>query len=90
MSDPKTLKSLPHFESDDDAERFVETADLTQFDLSGAKPAAYEFRAKDTTISMRVSKDLLDAVKARAAQDGVPYQRFIRQTLEAAVSGQKR
>ncbi|ODT74572.1 MAG: hypothetical protein ABS76_36570 [Pelagibacterium sp. SCN 64-44] len=90
MSDPKILKPLPHFASDAEAEAFVDHADLTQFDLSGARPAGYEFRNKDTTISMRVSKDLLNAVKARAAEDGVPYQRFIRQTLEAAVSGRKR
>ena len=29
--------------------------------------------------------DVLVAVKASAAKAGVPYQRFIRQTLEAAV-----
>ena len=28
---------------------------------------------------------LLDAVKAAAASAGIPYQRYIRQTLEAAV-----
>jgi len=90
MSDPKNLKPLPSFKTDEEAEDFVDTADLTRFDLGEGRPAGYEFRTKDTTISMRVSKDLLDAVKARAAQDGVPYQRFIRQTLEAAVSGRKR
>lgn len=86
----KTLKPLPHFDSDAEAEHFVDTADLTKFDLGGAKPAGYEFRNKDTTISMRVSRDLLDAVKARAARDGVPYQRFIRQTLEAAIAKPRR
>ena len=64
MSDPKILKPLPRFASDAEAEAFVDDADLTQFDLSGARPAGYEFRNKDTTISMRVSRDLLDAVKA--------------------------
>jgi hypothetical protein len=34
---------------------------------------------------MRLPKTLLDAVKASAARAGVPYQRFIRQVLEAAV-----
>jgi predicted DNA binding CopG/RHH family protein len=34
---------------------------------------------------MRLPKALLDAVKATAAKAGIPYQRFIRQTLEAAV-----
>jgi predicted DNA binding CopG/RHH family protein len=34
---------------------------------------------------MRLPRPLLDAVKAAAAKAGMPYQRFIRQTLEAAV-----
>lgn len=86
----QTPKALPSFDSDAAAEAFVESADLTQFDLSGAEPVHYEFKAKAATISMRVSQELLDAVKARAEQDGVPYQRFIRQTLEAAVARTKR
>lgn len=86
----KTNARLPSFRTDEEAEDFVANADLTQFDLSGGVPAGYEFKAKAATISMRVSRDLLDAVKARAERDGVPYQRFIRQTLEAAVSPRKR
>ena len=87
MSKPNA--KLPSFATDDQAEAFVANADLSQFDLSGGVPVRYEFKAKAATISMRVSQDLLDAVKARAKQDGVPYQRFIRQTLEAAVSRNK-
>jgi predicted DNA binding CopG/RHH family protein len=34
---------------------------------------------------MRLPKSLLDAVKAAAAKTGMPYQRFIRQALEAAL-----
>lgn len=86
----KTKAKLPSFTTDEAAEDFVANADLTQFDLSGAVPVRYEFKAKAATISMRVSQELLDAVKAQAEQDGVPYQRFIRQTLEAAVSSRKR
>lgn len=89
MSDPKNLKLLPSFSTDEEAEAFVEGADLTQFDLAGAKAAGYEFRTKDTTISMRVSRALLDAVKAQAAKEGVPYQRYIRQALESAVARRK-
>lgn len=90
MSKPSAKKpALPSFATDEEAEEFVANGDLTQFDLSGGKPVQYEFKPKATTISMRVSQDLLDAVKARAEQDGVPYQRFIRQTLEAAVMRRK-
>lgn len=85
MSDPKNIKLLPRFSSDAEAEDFVANSDLTQFDLSGGQRSGYEFKTKDTTISMRVSRDLLDAIKARAAVDGMPYQRFIRQALEKAI-----
>jgi predicted DNA binding CopG/RHH family protein len=39
---------------------------------------------------MRLSKGLLDSVKARAAREGVSYQRFIREMLERAVTQSKR
>lgn len=82
VSKPK----LPAFQSDAEAEEFVETADLTQFDLSGGVPVQYEFKSKDANISMRIPRALLDAVKARAAREGVPYQRYVRQVLERAVT----
>ncbi len=34
---------------------------------------------------MRLPGPLLDAVKATARKAGVPYQRFIRQAIEAAI-----
>lgn len=86
MSDRKKLKPFPTFTSDAEAEEFVATADLTEYDFSGFRPLHYEFKLKDATISMRVPQQLLDAVKGRAAAEGMPYQRFIRRTLEAAVA----
>jgi predicted DNA binding CopG/RHH family protein len=45
----------------------------------------FEFQPKTERVNMRLPKPLLDAVKASARKAGVPYQRFIRQVLEAAV-----
>ena len=45
----------------------------------------FEFEAKSERVNMRLPKPLLDAVKAAASARGMPYQRFIRQTLEQAV-----
>ena len=78
-------KKLPDLRSDAEAEAFVAEGDLTDFDLSGMKLVRFEFRPKDERINMRLPKSLLDAVKARAAIAGIPYQRFIRQALEAVV-----
>jgi predicted DNA binding CopG/RHH family protein len=84
------LKKLPVLRTDEDAERFVATADLSEYDLSGMVPVRFEFKPKTERVNMRLSKGLLDSVKARAARKGVSYQRFIRETLERAVSQSKR
>jgi len=78
-------KKLPRFRSDKEAEDFVETADLTEYDLSAMRPIRFEFQPKSERVNMRVPRQLLDAVRASAAKAGVPYQRFIRQALEDAV-----
>ena len=80
-------KSLPLFSSDDEAEDFVGSADLTKYDLSGLIPTQFEFSSKDARVNMRLPAELLDAVKATAARKGMPYQRFIRQALEQALHG---
>jgi predicted DNA binding CopG/RHH family protein len=78
-------KPFPEFRTEDEAERFVAEADLTEYDLSGMRLVRFEFQAKSERVNMRLPKALLDAVKDAAAKAGVPYQRFIRQALEAAV-----
>ena len=80
-------KTIPTFKSDEEAEAFIDTADLSDYDLSGFKPARFEFEAKDAQINMRLPTSLLRAVQEIAAAQGIPYQRFIRQTLEHAVAG---
>lgn len=80
-------KKIPAFESDEEAERFVETADLSEYDLSGARAVLFEFEKKAARINMRLPEPLLTAVKERAKARGIPYQRFIREVLEKAVAG---
>ncbi len=45
----------------------------------------YELRPKNKTITLRVSGALLAAIKERAEQSGIDYQKFIRLVLEQAV-----
>lgn len=45
----------------------------------------YETAAKDARINIRIPEPLLNAIKAKAAARGIPYQRLIRELLEAAV-----
>ena len=81
------LKKLPILKTDREAEDFVDNADLSEYDLSGFKPFKFEFAAKDERINMRLPAALLQAVKKKAKAEGLPYQRFIRATLEKAVAG---
>ena len=79
-------KKIPVFRTDEEAERFVETADLTEYDLSQFKPVRFEFEKKAARVNMRLPEPLLAAVKERARARGIPYQRFIRELLEQAVA----
>ncbi|CAK0761247.1 Predicted DNA binding protein, CopG/RHH family [Gammaproteobacteria bacterium] len=75
-------KPLPSLRSDAEAERFVETADLSEYDLSSFKPVRFEFTPKDATLTMRLPASLLDAVKLKAKSKGIPYTRYVRMLLE--------
>ena len=79
-------KPIPTFETDQDADRFVETADLSEYDLSGARPVQFEFDKKDARVNMRLPQGLVDALKDKAQRRGIPYQRLIREALERIVS----
>jgi predicted DNA binding CopG/RHH family protein len=83
-------KKLPRLNSDEAAETFIATADLSEYDLSGMEMVRFEFQPKTERVNMRLPRPLLDAVKASAAKSGIPYQRFIRQALETAVQRRKR
>ncbi len=78
-------KKLPVLKTDKEAEAFVATADLTQYDLSDMRPLRYEFQPKAQRVTMRLPVSLVEAVKKESARVGIPYQRYIRQVLEAAL-----
>jgi predicted DNA binding CopG/RHH family protein len=81
-------KKVPKLKTDRDAEKFL-AQDLSALDFSQFKPARFEFEKKDEQINMRVPRPLLAALKARAKARGIPYTRFIRETLERAMASPK-
>jgi predicted DNA binding CopG/RHH family protein len=81
-------KTIPTFKTDEEAERFVASADLSEFDLAG-QYVKFELKPKDKTISLRLPEALLNEVRLRAQRAGMPYQRFIRLALERAVHDPK-
>jgi predicted DNA binding CopG/RHH family protein len=83
-------RKVPRFKSDEEAEAFIEQ-DLSDLDFSQFKPARlFEFQPKEKTVNLRISEALLEAVRADAKRAGMPYQRYIRQTLEKAVAAPRR
>lgn len=81
-------KKVPRLKSDKQAEAFL-AQDLSKLDFSQFKTTRFEFEKKDDQINMRVPRPLLEAVKARAKDRGIPYTRFIRETLEHAMNAPK-
>lgn len=69
-----------------DAEQFVATADLSNHDLSGFKLMHLEFEAKTAALNMRLPQSLLEALKAKAKEKGIPCSRYVRLLLERDVA----
>jgi predicted DNA binding CopG/RHH family protein len=79
-------KPLPNLTTDEDAERWLESADLSEYDLSRMKPFASEFRLKDARVNMRLPHYLLTQLKTAAEREGIPYQRLMRELLERGLA----
>jgi len=78
-------KKFPEFKTDAEAENFVETSDLSDYDFSGMVPMRFELKRKDKSISLRLPEQLLEAVRVNAKRVGIPYQRFMRLAIERAI-----
>jgi predicted DNA binding CopG/RHH family protein len=84
----RKLKKIPTFKTDEEAEKFVASADLSEYDLAG-KPMRFEFEPKDARLNMRLPRSLMSTLKDHAEKRGIPYQRFIREALAMSVAKRK-
>ncbi len=84
-------KPYPKFDSDDAEQTFLDTADLSEYDLeTGFRPfdewlADAEAARKDARVNLRLPKALIEAYRAKAEARGVPYQRLMRLELQRAI-----
>ena len=46
------MKTIPTFKTDKEAEDFVATADLTEYELSGGQVMRFEMKRKDKSINL--------------------------------------
>lgn len=74
-------RTVPHFKTDEEAAAFLEQ-DLSDLDFSQFKPSPFEYHPKAAQVNLRLPEALLDAVKSKAKEQGIPYTRYIRQLLE--------
>jgi predicted DNA binding CopG/RHH family protein len=90
MSDKDKLRELPPLLSDDEAEKFTEEADLSEYDLSGFKPVRFEYLHKDARMEVRLPRDQLEALKKAAKQQGIPYTRLVRRFIDEGMRAMDR
>ena len=83
-------KPFPDLKTDEEAEDWLQNADLTEYDLSDMKKVRFELAPKDATISLRLPAALLATLKTRAAEVNMPTQRFIRVLIEAPAGDRRR
>lgn len=82
-------KKLPALKSDEEAADLLDR-DLTAYiNRENLAPSPFEYQPKQKSVNLRISEELLNAVRAAARRRGIPYQRYIRQALETALSQRK-
>lgn len=75
------MKTVPTMTTDAEAQAFL-NQDLSTLDFTQFRPVSWETSPKTARVNMRLPDALMQALKARAAQRGIPYQRLIREVLE--------
>lgn len=78
-------KTVPVMTTDAKAEAFL-NQDLSTLDPAQFKPLRWEAFPKTARINMRLPEPLMQALKTRAAERGIPYQRLIREALEREIT----
>jgi predicted DNA binding CopG/RHH family protein len=82
-------RKIPEFKPDEELEAFLEQ-DLSDYITpENFKPARFEFLPKTRQVNLRFSEALLDAVRQRAREEGISYQRYIRQAVERALDARR-
>ena len=76
MSETK-LKQMPHFATDEEAERFVDEADLSEYDLSGFKPVKFVRRGTTDRYTIEIESKLLFRIDEKAQELGVSIDDYL-------------
>ncbi len=78
-------KKVPRLRTDQEAKQFLKR-DLTEYlNLKQFTPVTFELLPKTKQVNLRFSEPLLNAVRQRATQEGISYQKFIRRAVEGSL-----
>lgn len=79
-------KTFPRVKTDEEIESLLED-DLSEYLHPGNfQPVTFEFKPKDKSVNVRMSEEMLEAVKKVSEKEGIPYQRYIRRAIERSLS----
>jgi predicted DNA binding CopG/RHH family protein len=78
-------KRLPTLKSDAEAETFVSSVDLTEYDLSSMRPVQFTLKSSSTAVNVDLPKHLVDQARTKATDAGMPLQDFIQTAIARAV-----
>jgi predicted DNA binding CopG/RHH family protein len=82
-------RRLPALKSDKEAEDILDKDLSAYINGENLAPYPFEYKPKQKSVNLRISEELLNAVRIVARRRGIPYQRYIRQALETALNNRK-
>ena len=89
MAATKALKQVPRWRSDEEAHEWLQSADLSEYDLADTESLVEwlqrEAQPKNLQVNIRVSQVLKDDLDELAKKLAVPTQRLIRRFLQQGV-----
>jgi predicted DNA binding CopG/RHH family protein len=77
-----TKKPFPTFPSEAEYDKWLQSADLTEYDTTGFRETNVEAMIKNRSVTLRMPEYLFAALRARARKTGIPYQRLMRMAIE--------
>ncbi len=88
----KRLKPIPHFANEDAERKFWDTHDSTEYvDWSRARRVIFpNLKSSTRTISVRLPKSMIVALKSLANRKDVPYQSLLKVYLADRIASEYR
>ena len=81
MSNRRKPRPWPTLPNDDAAAKFVDEADLGEYDWSRTVPVSMERGRNDSQLNIRLPGKELASIRKAADREGIPLSRFVRMMI---------